>query len=167
MTSPYKGSQKPGHGDHHRDHHGQSLPLSIDRLWPDYLKGGYFDEQGCFKVEYVSREKVESLVKAMCSGRPGLTKHQVRRFFGHCRTIETRLEAAGVPWAALLPDVKKLDIAAADALAKSPPKIPALFHDFVRRNVEAIHDKDDFLRGFLPHFEALVGFGQAHFKERG
>jgi CRISPR type III-A-associated protein Csm2 len=138
---------------------------SLDRLWPDYLKGGYFDGQGNLKVEYVSREKVESLVEAMCSDRHGLTKHQVRRFFGHCRTLETRLQAGGISWAALLPDVKKLDIAAADAVAKNPPKIPSLFHDFVQRNVHAIKTKDDFLRGFLPHFEALVGFGQAHFRK--
>jgi len=162
--SPYDGRpRRDSHSVRQHDRYNSSAAPSLDKLWPDYLKGGYFDEQGCLKVEYVSREKVEPLAKAMCSGHPGLTTHQVRRFFGHCRTLETRLKAGGASWNTILPEVKKLDIAAADAVAKSQPKIPLLFHDFIRRNVDAIKIEKDFLRGFLPHFEALVGFGQAHF----
>ncbi len=101
----------------------------------------------------------------MCSGRDGLTAHQIRRFFGHCRAIETRLRSGGATtWAAALPEIKKLDVAAADAAAKQPPKIPSLFHDFIRQNVAAVRTREDFLRGFLPHFEALVGFGTARFR---
>jgi len=96
---------------------------------------------------------------------PDLSAHQIRRYFGHCRAIETRLKATGAEWESVWPEVKKLDVAAADAAAKQPPKIPALFHDFIRRNVDKIKSRNDFLRGFLPHFEALVGFGQAHFKK--
>lgn len=139
---------------------------TVARHWPDYLNGGYFDADGCLKVVYVSREKVEPLAQKMAP----LTIHQVRRYFGHCRAIETRLK--GVPeddrerrWKALWPEVKKLDVAAADGAAKQPPKIPGLFHDFIKRNVDAIKTQKDFLAGFLPHFEALVGFGQAHFRK--
>ena len=150
-----------------------SGPRTVRELWRDYLAGGYFDEEGNLKPEYVSREKMEGLVKNMCleDGRPrrdGLTAHQVRRYFGHCRALETRLKSAtGTTWTSVVPEVKKLDIAAADGFAKRPPKIPDLFHDFVRCNVAAIKSKEDFLDGFLPHFEALVGFGTAYFvKER-
>lgn len=138
---------------------------TVANHWPDYLKDGYFDADGCLKVEYVSRDKVEPLVKTMCTDRGGLTSHQVRRYFGHCRAIETRLKSGGAKWAEVWPEVKKLDVAAADGAAKQPPKIPSLFHDFIRRNVSAIECEKDFLKGFLPHFEALVGFGQAHFKK--
>lgn len=137
----------------------------IEQRWPGYLKAGYFDDQGNLKVEHVSRDRVEPLVKAMCEERGGLGTTQVRRYFGHCRAIETRLRASGVAWAKVWPEVQKLDIAAADGAAKQPPKIPALFHDFIRRNVAAIKSEKDFVEGFLPHFEALVGFGQAHFKK--
>src|SRR3954451_5242859 len=65
---------------------------SLTDLWPGYLEGGYFDDQGCLKIEYVSREKVEPLVKAMCESSPRLTTHQIRRYFGHCRAVETRLK---------------------------------------------------------------------------
>lgn len=134
---------------------------TVSKHWPGYLDGGYFDSNGCLKVEYVSREKVEPLAQKMAS----LTIHQVRRYFGHCRAVETRLKSGGISWERVLPEVKRLDVAAADGAAKQPAKIPALFHDFIRRNVDKVKTKEDFLKGFLPHFEALVGFGQAHFKK--
>ena len=57
-----------------------------------------------------------------------------------------------------------LDATAADAFGKSPRKIPESFHEFIRCNVDAVHDEKDFLEGFLPHFEALVGFGARFFQ---
>ena len=57
-------------------------------------------------------------------------------------------------------------MAAADAFGKMPPKIPEIFHDFIKSNVAAVKNEKDFLKGFLPHFEALVGFGSQYFKER-
>jgi hypothetical protein len=55
-----------------------------------------------------------------------------------------------------------MDVIAADALAKNPAKIPRLFHDFLQQNVERARTQEDFLRGLLPHFEALIGFGARH-----
>ncbi len=156
------GGGQPHGGQHH------ASGDNVAKLWPDYLNDGYFDANGHLKIEYVSRERIEPLVKAMCQDRTGLTTHQVRRYFGHCRAIETRLKSSGATWTAVWPEVKKLDVAAADGFSKQSPKIPRLFHDFIRRNVERIKSEKDFLKGFLPHFEALVGFGQAHFrKDRG
>jgi len=64
-------------------------------------------------------------------------------------------------------DFLKLDVAAADAAGKKPsPKIPSLFRDFIGKNVAAVKDERDFLQGFLPHFEALVGFASGKLKER-
>jgi len=160
MTQMHSQPQQGRGGGSPRD---QGLE-KVEQVWPVYLSGGYFDA-GCLKVEYVSRERVEPLVSAMCEDRNGLTSHQIRRYFGHCRTVETRLKSSGESWACLLPEIKKLEIAAADGVYKKPnPKIPKLFHDFIRRNVAAIKTKEDFLHGFLPHFEAVVGFGTAHFK---
>ncbi len=154
------GSRRPGGGGF-RDPAGQGADKVADR-WPNYLDGGYFDSQGNLKVEYVSRERVEPLAQKMS----GLTIHQLRRYFGHCRVVETRLKAGGASWESIRPEIKKLAIAAADGAAKDRPKIPALFHDFIQRNTDAIKSRDDFLRGFLPHFEAVVGFGQGYFKKQ-
>ena len=152
-----RGGQPPGAGP--------STETVIKYWGKDYLSGGYFDQNGNLKTEYVCRENVEPLVKVMCEQRTSLTTHQVRRYFGHCRAIETKLRAAGAAWDSVRPLVCRLDSAAADGAAKQPPKIPELFHDFIRRNVAAVKTKKDFLEGFLPHFEALVGFGQAYFKK--
>lgn len=142
-------------------------PEDINLFWPGgYLSGGYFDDHDNLKIKYVSRENVEPFVKAMCKSQYGpLTSHQIRRYFGHCRTIETRLKSDERLWPSVLQDIKKLDMAAADGIAKRPSKIPQLFHDFILRNVAMIKTKHDFLGGFLPHFEALVGFGAAHFRK--
>lgn len=142
-------------------------------IWPNYLNGGYFDTDGCLRLEYVSRERMEPLANAMASAYPKLSMTQVRRFFGHCRAVETSIRGnttsdAAARWANAAPDILKLDTAAADGFAKTPAKFPRLFHDFIKSNVKAVHSEKDFLNGFLPHFEALVGFGSQFFeRERG
>jgi len=138
---------------------------TVANHWPDYLKDGYFDTEGNLKVEYVSREKVDPLVKQMAGGRPNLTSAQLRRFFGHCRTLETRLKSGAATWDELRAQFKFLAAAAADAYGKAQPKIPGLFYDFIQRNVDAVKSEKDFRRGFLPHFEALVGFGSLHIQK--
>jgi len=140
-------------------------PSQVEAIWAGYLRGGYFDEHGSLRPEYVSRDRVERLVEAMAKARPQLTMSQLRRFFQHCRRIEAELRQDDAPWGKVLPRVLLLDAAAQDAARKTDPKIPELFFDFIRRNVAAVKRPEDFLGGFLPHFEALVGFGAAHIKK--
>jgi len=136
---------------------------------------GYFDTSGNLRSELVTRDAIQKLAMQMAEDWPrdGKPTHQVRRFFQHCRAIEARLrsnastyELLKSTWAAEEASFRLLDVAAADALAKSPPKIPELFHDFIKSNVAAVKNEKDFLKGFLPHFEAVVGFGSQYFKER-
>lgn len=134
----------------------------LELPWENYLAAGYFDGDGNLRPEYVAREKVEPFARRLANAHPPLTTHQLRRFFQHCRAIEAKVRARKESWEKLRPDFLKLDFAAADALGKSPSKIPKLFHDFIRRNVAAVRTQDDFLKGFLPHFEALVGLGSQH-----
>ena len=145
----------------------QNGPETVEKVWPCYLDGGYFNPDGSLKIKYVSREQVEFLVRTMCQVENGLTSHQIRRYFGHCRAIEIRMKSGGASWAEVLPEIKKLDIAADDGFAKRPRKIPPLFRDFIKRNVATIKAEKDFLKGFLPHFEAIVGFGRIYFKKGG
>jgi len=155
-----------GAGSRRHGQAGQQAPrqdLRLAEFWPGYLQGGYFDQTGALRPELVTRGKVEPLARAMAEGRPGLTPHQARRFFQHCRGIEARLRARVSSWALQREQLLRLDVFAADALAKALPKVPLLFHDFIRQNVERVHTEDDFLRGFLPHFEAVLGFGTRYF----
>lgn len=143
----------------------RSEQQTIGDVWPHYLDDGYFTTEGNLRRDYVSRDKVEPLVRAMANANPPLVKHQLRRFFQHCRALESRLRSKQAEWRTLEADFCKLDAAAADAAGKTPAKIPGLFHDFIRRNVNAVRTEKDFLAGFLPHFEALVGFGALYLKD--
>ena len=143
---------------------------SLDTVWPDYLRGGYFNADGNLKSDFLIRSKVEPLASAMAESSPSLTSHQIRRFFQHCRAIEARLKADPTRWGKEESEFRKLDVAAADAFGKGArdqreAKIPKLFHDFIQRNVETVKTHTDFLKGFLPHFEALVGFGSKFLRD--
>jgi CRISPR type III-A-associated protein Csm2 len=140
---------------------------TVGDVWPHYLDGGYFTPEGHLRRDYVSREKVEPLIQAMARSEPELNQHQIRRFFQHCRALEARLRSRKFAWPELEAEFCKLDAAAAQSLGRTPGerKIPALFYDFLRRNVAAVRSEKDFLQGFLPHFEALVGFGALHLEK--
>lgn len=154
------GRREQGRGEHDR------RDQELRDLWSDYLSTGFLDPHGNLRSEYVKRSRVEPLVKAMSQAQPALTMHQARRFFQHCRAIEARLRARTSTWEAEEANLRKLDVAAADAFGKSQKKVPKLFHDVIRASVAAIKDEADFLKGFLPHFEAIIGFGSQHLRER-
>jgi CRISPR type III-A-associated protein Csm2 len=123
--------------------------------------GSYLDDNGNLKVEYVARADVDGLARQL--ERDGLNMHQLRRFFNYTREIERRLRSKQSSWEAERPNVVKLSAFAADAGGKK--KIPKSFRDFIDKNVDRIRSADDFLKGFMPHFEALVGFAALYMKE--
>lgn len=138
---------------------------SEERLSEILKKHGYFSKAGNLRPQFVLREWIEPIAKSMSTARPPLTMHQIRRFFQHCRAIEARLRGKTSSWEVEEAAFRQLDVAAADALGKSPPKIPESFHDFIKINVAAVKNEQDFLKGFIPLFEALVGFGSKFFKQ--
>jgi CRISPR type III-A-associated protein Csm2 len=142
------------------------MPPNEEALSDILRRSGYFDAAGNLRNEFVARDRIMRIAKNMSEAKPPLTMHQIRRFFQHCRAIEAKIRAGTSTWPAEEAAFRQLDVAAADAFGKSPPKIPKLFHDFIKSNVAAVKNEKDFLKGFLPHFEALVGFGSQFFKER-
>lgn len=140
---------------------------TLQELWPGYLSEGFLDADGNLRIEYVERKRVAPLMEAMSRAKPKhLTMSQARRFFQHCRAIEARLRARTSTWQEEEANFRMLDVAAADAFGKSQRKIPQLFHDLIRSSVAAVKGEADFLKGFLPHFEALIGFGSQYLHER-
>ena len=128
------------------------------------------DENGapCLQTDFVSRAKVDALAEILAGGvRPKLTTGQTRRFFNHCREIERRLQVEGESWHEVAASFQSLSAHA--QYARSGRKIPQEFQRFIDDNVDRVSSADDprdaFLRGFLPHFEALVGFGAAYMRE--
>lgn len=143
------------------------------------LPDAYFapdsDGKPCLRTEFVSKENMDALAEALAYARPNLTTGQARRFFNHCREIERRLQVEGESWQEVAASFESLAYHARYAQgpddARRPGKIPAEFRKFIDDNVRRVKSSDDpgdaFLRGFLPHFEALIGFGAAHMRDRG
>jgi len=143
---------------------GGDVGGAMKTLWPAYLEDGYFDAQGNLRPDYVARDKLDPLALRLRD----LTVHQARRFFQHCRAIEALLKSKHSTWDKERTNLMRLDVAAQDAFGKKDRKIPELFHAFIRQNVAAVKTEKDFLEGFLPHFEALIGFSSGKLKdERG
>ena len=142
---------------------------------PPTFPDSYFtlDEQGnrCLRTEFVSRDTVDPLAALLANANPRLTTGQVRRFFNHCPGDRTPTEGRGRELAAggcelrvaLLPrTVRKL--------RTRTGRYRLEFQQFIDRNVRMVASSEDpgaaFLLGFVPHFEALVGFGAAYMRDR-
>jgi len=132
-----------------------------EKSFTDLLKKeGYFDKQGNLHREFVQRKNLESLAEQMA--QDGLTMSQLRRYFQHCRTIESQIKSGQATWEHLVAKFDKMDSVAENAV--NMKKIPKLFYLFLKTNVAAVKTEKDFLEGFLPHFEAFVGFAAGHIR---
>ena len=117
-------------------------------------------------TDFVAREKVDVLASGL--GQRGLTTGQLRRFYNYCRSIERQLKVEGYSWQQVAADFEKLAFHA--QYAQSSRKIPWEFRQFIDANVGRVkaaegQQREAFLEGFLPHFEALVGFAAAHLRD--
>ncbi len=135
--------------------------------FPDsYFKPDKMDKS-YLQPAFVSKKNVDPLAKHLGKyANPKLTTGQLRRFFNHCREIERRLKVDGESWEQVSARFEVLCCHAQNA--RSGRKIPIEFQRFIDENVKRVviakEPKKAFLDGFLPHFEALVGFGAAHLK---
>jgi CRISPR type III-A-associated protein Csm2 len=157
--------QKPLQDSHPQVKLDEGKECKLFETWPGYLQGGYL-EDGILKTEFVSRAKIRPLVQAFNECSPSLTNSQLRRFFQHCRAVEARLRGKTATWREVEAEFRRMDAAAAHAFRKNPKKIPRIFHDFIQHNVKAVVSGEDFLKGLIPHFEAVVGFSAGLLKER-
>lgn len=167
------GRRGRGRGDSNRGGGRRRDRFQAPRDMPTF-PDAYFapDENGapCLRTEFVSRAKVDALSEILARGvQPNLTTGQARRFFNHCREIERRLRVEGESWDEAAASFQSLSAHAQYASSGQSPKIPHEFQRFIDDNVDRVSSDDDprdaFLRGFLPHFEALVGFGAAYMRD--
>ena len=123
---------------------------------------GFFEESGGLKLHFVDREHMERRASEMAND--GLNMSQLNRFFRHCRRIEFRLRRKETGWEKERSEVELLCAHAADAYGKGQ-KIPASFKGFIDDNVKRTCTADDFVKGFMKHFEALMGFASLYAKK--
>ena len=108
---------------------------------------------------FVVRKTIDPLARELGRhAKPMLSTGQMRRFFNHCRQIERLLQTDGESWERVL--AAFLALSSHAQYAQSTRKIPTEFRTFIDDNVQRVVTDGDpreaFLRGFLPHFEALV-----------
>lgn len=125
-------------------------------------------ERSYLQSDFVSKRNVDLLARYLGrNAKPNLTTGQIRRFFNHCREIERRLKVDGESWHQVSAGFELLCAHAQNA--KSAGKIPQEFQNFIDDNVKRVISAKEseraFLDGFLPHFEALVGFGSVHMRK--
>ena len=138
---------------------------------PPQFPDDYFerdpDGNRCLRTTFVSRANVDALASRLAGARPALTTGQLRRFYNYCRTMERQLKVERRSWTQVAADFEALAFHA--QYAQSAGKIPHEFQQFIDDNVRRVnaaggYHQEAFLRGFLPHFEALVGFAAAHLR---
>lgn len=132
------------------------------------LPSTYFSTDGenrrYLQTAFVARKTIDPLARQL--GR-AITSGQLRRFFNHCRLIEHLLKTDGVNWEQV--SARFLILSSHAQYAKSAGKIPEEFRRFIDDNIQRVVEdsspREAFLHGFMPHFEALVGFSSAHLKK--
>lgn len=145
MTNGYK---KHG-GQGHRGQKPGSGSLS-----EGYLKDGYFSSDGHIREDLLI-DVAKRAAKSFGQGYPKLTNGQLKRFYSHVKTAEKSYQYSGDQEKLVL-DIKTLNSFVAEAQGKK--KVPKEFYDFIRLNTEAVKSKKDVLKGFMPHFQAVVGY---------
>jgi CRISPR-associated protein Csm2 len=119
----------------------------------NYLSKGYFDERGNLHEELIVAH-AKQIAYALAQSR--MTATSLRRFFGKVRFIERRLERRN-DFHAIVPEI--LALVPYVNNAETRRVIPAIFREFIERNVElAKKDQKAFCDGFLKHFEYIVAF---------
>lgn len=127
-----------------------------------YLRGGYFDNKGNIFENYITKW-AEDIAKTLGNAYPAMTKHQLRRFYNHVKSLEKKLDLTN-DYQTINADLKMLVSYAANAACKRPATIPKFFETFIKRNLETVNDIKTF-RGFVQHFQAVVGFCECWLKK--
>ena len=160
----FKDRQQRSHGGRsaegqQRDRHG-AVPRFPETYFSTDVQGRKYLDSA-----FVSKKNVDTLAKSFAAQK--LTTGQIRRFFNHCREIERRLKVDDESWEQVSAKFESLCCHAqnAKAASKIPDEFRRFIDDNVKRVVSAQNPKAAFLDGFLPHFEALVGFGAAYLKK--
>jgi CRISPR type III-A-associated protein Csm2 len=134
------------------------------RFDASYLKDGYFVDA---KREKLNPDVVDKLAReaAKALANTGINSHQLRRFFNQLRAIERGL-GPSKPFDSVKADIAALKSTAAYQVGRG--LVREDFKRFIDRNVDlAIQNDDNFRRGFIPHFAAVLGFFVYFTREQG
>ena len=144
--------------------HGGYAPSAPIELPKGYLEQGYFDAEGhihkALLVEHASA--VAKAIGMRQDRAEGIKNAQLRRFYGHVKTAESRMNY-GVSFAAVQPKILELSAFVAEAHGKG--KVPLAFKTFIDLNLKHVVSEKSFREGFVKHFQAVVGFFSFYYKD--
>lgn len=119
------------------------------------LKSGYFDESNCLKEELII-EHPKILASYFSKDKDKNKSSQIRKFFDQCKLIESKHKISKNF------DCNKTELLQILPLAnnsKEKGHITNDFYKFLEINInEAIKSENNFLKGFIPHFQSLIGY---------
>ncbi len=121
------------------------------------LEQGYFSEDGHILPEFL--EKYPVYLAKVFSGDSNVNKStQVRKFFDYCRKTEG-IYKIKKDVKEVNTDLLKLKSHINNAANKKPPLVSKQFVSFLECNIsQAIKGESHFLKGFMVHFEAVIGY---------
>jgi len=130
---------------------------SEQSLSPDYLKNGYFDENGYLREEIFTSEAMH--VSDVLSSK-GMTSAAIRRFYTKLRGISNRYGTGD--FERIKEKLYSFYPSAAYAVSRKNTSVPPEFQKFIETNIKlAVKDPKHF-KGFVEHFQSVV----AYFKEK-
>ena len=134
------------------------------KLPAGYLNHGYFDDAGHIHKELLvdHAREVARLIGLRQDRAEGIKNAQLRKFYGHVKTAESRMNYR-VPFEAVQPKVLELSAFVAEAHGKG--KVPLVFKEFMDLNLNCVSDGKSFREGFVKHFQAVVGFFSMFYRE--
>lgn len=125
-------------------------------LTPDYLRGGYYDDNGDMRREAIIKWPMD-MVKVFARASPPLSSTALRRFYNKVKGLDTKFKYDR-DFHRLLPDLYALERDAAYAAARTV--VPGVFISFTVKNIDlAIKDEKGF-KGFVGHFQCIVAFAK-------
>jgi len=126
-----------------------------------YLKHTYWQSRKDLNPLYLN-EWAERIARELVQAK--LDPLWLERVFEYVKRLAVRLEN-GADWKKeVYTDLLRLESMAAKAVENG--EVPEFFYRFVRKNLKEVKSPSDFLRAFLPHFEAVLAFFYYHTKNQ-
>lgn len=127
--------------------------LPID--YESEINDGYFNEKECLKESLII--KYPQYLANLFSKDQKINKPtQIRKYYDYCKNLEGILKIKN-DFSCIIPDLYQLIPLTNNAMNKG--NISNAFRDFLEINInQAVKSEKNFLDGFMPHFQSLIGY---------
>lgn len=130
---------------------GSALPAEYE----DEIINGYFNEKGCLKESLIIKYP-QQLANLFSLDQKVNKPTQIRKYYDYCKNLEGILKIKN-DFSCIVADLYQLIPLTNNAMNKG--NISVAFRDFLEINInQAVKSEKNFLEGFIPHFQSLIGY---------